>query len=70
MMFNDRRVSPLPSLDSLTKKYGTNLPGATKKKSAAQWNDRANVLAAGRAGSIKATQKSPSKMLHILYQFW
>ncbi len=62
MMFNDRRVS-LPSIESLTQKYGTNLPGATKKKrSVESWEARASVLAAGRAGSIKATKKAPSKL--------
>lgn len=42
------------------KKFGTSLPGARKKRSMKEWNDRANVLAAGRAGSIKATEK-PAK---------
>lgn len=41
------------------KKYGTNLPGATKKKRTMKdWNARASVLAAGRAGSIKAAPKT------------
>ena len=65
MMFNDRRVSSLPSLESLTQKYGTNLPGANRKKpkrTVADWEARASVLAAGRSGAIKATKKSPSKL--------
>lgn len=65
MMFNDRRNAALPSLESLTQKYGTNLPGATRKKprrTAADWEARASVLAAGRSGAIKATKKSPSKL--------
>jgi hypothetical protein len=47
------------------KKFGTNLPGANKRRTMSQWNDRANVLAAGRAGSIQATEKpkkAPSKL--------
>jgi hypothetical protein len=66
MMFNDRRKSSLPSTDSLANTYGTNLPGATgKKRTAAQWEARASVLAAGRSGAIKATpkpKKEPSKL--------
>lgn len=44
------------------KKFGTSLPGATKPRTMASWKDRANVLAAARAGSIKSTKKSPSKL--------
>ena len=43
-------------------KFGTNLPGATQKRTMKQWTDRANVIAAAKAGSIKATQKSPSAL--------
>ena len=43
------------------KKFGTNLPGALKPRTMASWKDRANVLAAARAGSIKATQKPKKK---------
>jgi hypothetical protein len=61
-MFNDRRNASLPNSDSMTQKYGTNLPGATKKKrSVEQWDARASVLAAGRAGSIKSAPKSRKK---------
>ncbi len=61
-MFNDRRGAALPSIESLTQKYGTNLPGATKKKrSVESWEARASVLAAGRAGSIKSAPKSRKK---------
>lgn len=42
-------------------KYGTSLPGATKKRSMKEWNARAAVLAAGRAGSIKFSPKSKKK---------
>lgn len=48
--------------ESQFQKYGTSLPGALKKRTMKQWNDRANVLAAGRSGAIKATKKSPSKL--------
>lgn len=62
MMFNDRRKSALPSMDSMTQTYGTNLPGAVKKKRTVQdWEARASVLAAGRAGSIKSAPKSKKK---------
>lgn len=47
------------------KKYGTSLPRSNKPRTMSQWNDRANVLAAARAGSIKATEKpkkAPSKL--------
>ena len=44
------------------KKFGTGLPGALKPRTMSGWNDRANVLAAARAGSIKSTKKSPSKL--------
>lgn len=48
--------------ESQFEKFGTNLPGANKKRTMSQWNDRANVLAAGRSGAIKATKKTPSKL--------
>ena len=48
--------------NSQFEKFGTDLPGATRKRTMGQWNDRANVLAAGRSGAIKATQKSPSAL--------
>jgi len=62
MMFNDRRKPALPSIDSMTQTYGTNLPGAiSKKRSVKDWETRASVLAAGRAGSIKSAPKSKKK---------
>jgi hypothetical protein len=62
MMFNDRRNAALPNLSAITQTYGTNLPGATKKKrSVESWEARASVLAAGRAGSIKSAPKSRKK---------
>lgn len=51
--------------DGQFKKYGIGLPGQTKKRSMKQWTDRANVLAAAKAGSIKPTEKpkkQPSKL--------
>lgn len=56
MMFNDRRVQ-LPNVYPAIQKFGTDLPGGTHKRDWEDWNARANVLAAARAGSIKATKK-------------
>ena len=42
-------------------KYGTSLPGALKPRTMSQWNDRANVLAAARAKSIKLAPKPTKK---------
>lgn len=54
--------------ESQFEKFGTNLPGANKKRTMSQWNDRANVLAAGRSGAIKATKKSPSALSQKIAQ--
>lgn len=62
MMFNDRRVK-LSSPEKDT--YGEKLPGGLKPRTMQGWTDRANVLAAAKAGSIKATskpKKEPSKL--------
>jgi hypothetical protein len=62
MMFNDRRSAALPNPNAMTQTYGTNLPGAVKKKRTVEdWEARASVLAAGRAGSIKSAPKSRKK---------
>lgn len=59
MLFNDRRNIPNP--DSLVQTYGLNLPGGSRKRTMQGYKARASVLAAGRAGSIKATPKSKGK---------
>lgn len=47
----------LPSVKSLQDKYGTNLPRSGKPRTDAEWNARASVISAARAGSIKKTEK-------------
>ena len=63
MLFNDRRKTRgFPNPDTAVQTYGLNLPGANKKRTMKDYTARANVLAVGRAGSITATKKSPSKL--------
>jgi len=69
MMFNDRRkTAGMPNPDTAVEKYGLNLPGANRKnpkRTMADWEARASVLAAGRSGAIEATpkpKKEPSKL--------
>jgi hypothetical protein len=50
MIFNDRRPSAAPD------KYGTKLPGGLKPRTSSEWDARANVIAAAKASSIKATE--------------
>ena len=59
MLFNDRRKTRgLPNPDTAVQTYGLNLPGGSKKRTMKEYNARASVLAAGRAGSIKAEPKT------------
>lgn len=59
MMFNDRRRVQLskPEVDT----YGEKLPGGLKPRTMQGWTDRANVLAAAKAGSIQPTEP-PAKV--------
>lgn len=49
----------LPSVKSLDDKYGAKLPGGLKPRTDKEWNARASVISAARAGSIRATERSP-----------
>ena len=53
----ERGTGTLPSEDSLKNKYGTKLPRAGKPRTDAEWNARASVISAARAGSIKKMPK-------------
>lgn len=59
MIFNDRRRVQLSNPKKDT--YGEKLPGGMKPRSMKDWTARANVIAAAKAGSIKATEK-PAKV--------
>ena len=59
MIFNDRRTSSTPDI------FGASLPRANKPRTSQEWDARASVIAAAKAGSIKATtrpKKEPSKL--------
>ena len=68
MLFNDRRsintdpVNDNINLDLIRKTYGSKLPGFTKPgRTIKEWNARAAVISAAKAGSIKSTSKSKKK---------